>query len=800
MNARVGYSKYVKYVGRLMWRIEFQSKGITPDTVSIPVVFTLLYQAPDARVINYTATASGRMSGSKHGKEIPFAQGKLIEVLQLREEIGLAFGAGIEVTVKGHLFGSVVRGGLHLGKGKKLPPIELTCEGTHVLPPRPYRKPPKPSQISNKKKPPKGGGSGGGLEQGETKPLIIPAPGKKGEKPTPGSWSGNITPGGVIELPKVPGDSGSNVVEWKSEGGGDAAPTTRFVIERSEDDGEWQEIAAGTHQAISDPYIQPGHYYQYRVKAQGPGGDSDWSYTGATYTTPKAPTGVSVLRDKEEVTISWVNQGVGDYRTQLIAKIAGTTETEREIDIEKGETRIVLSDLSMYKSWDIFLRHIVSLGEETIIGESSEKITLPRWSVPNAPDMLTPQEIWVAPTTRRVKVSWRHNPTDYSKQSMFQLRIKDPYSGEWQERIESSDVQLQVCSETEITLEDFPFNDPHVSVCEWQVRTAGYIDVFGSWSESAFIRIDPAASSSIIEPKYGGTVTSTTIAVTGESNATLPFTWSIDLVKDGKILATREGRATTDKTFTAEFTGLEDGQHYELRPSAGRVIPTPGITTPFKVQLAAIDAPQVTPAWDSERGSVQVNISNTPDHTENREIARRENDGDWLPIAVNQPVNIAFSDYTPQLAYRIEYRVTTVNQAGNVTYGYGRLEPKIRHVYLTSEDGAVWVKAAWNPTHTRQLGLAHTSRQYFLGRSKPVFLAGKETTRVIQISATILPYEADKELARWDRLATYPKPVLYRDPSGLYAWVAVSDVQLEYLRTQKCWQVSCTCTEVEYRR
>lgn len=799
MGAQVGYSKYVKYVGRLMWRIEFQSKGITPDTATLPVVYTLYYQSPDPRVVSFTATAEGTINGSKHGGELAFPRGKLIEVLQVRRDISLAFGSGIEVTVKGRLSGTVVRGGLKLGKGKQLPPIDLVCEGTHVLPPRPYRKPPKPGAVSNKKKPPKSG-SGSGLEHGETKPKIIPAPGKKGEKPTPGSWSGIITPGGEIELPKVPGNSGSNIVEWKSEGGGDA-PTTRFVIERSEDDGEWLEIAAGTHQTISDPYIQPGHYYRYRVKAQGPGGDSDWAYTGATYTTPKAPTGVALVRDNEEVTITWVNQGVGDYRTQLIAKFAGTSGIEREIDIEKNATKCELSDLSMHKSWDIYLRHVVSLGEETIFGESSEKIMLPRFSAPNAPDMLTPQNIWVTSSTVSVPVSWRHNPTDYSKQTQFQLRIKDPYSGEWLERRENSSVEFRVRNETEITLEDFPFNAPHVSVCEWQVRTAGCFEhVFSPWSESAFIRIDPTASSSITEPKYGDTVTSTAIAVTGKSNAVLPFTWSIDLVKDGKILATRGGRATTDKTFTVEFTGLEDGQYYELRPSAGSVIPTPGIATPFKVQLAAIDAPTVTPAWDSERGSVQVTIGNKPDHTENREIARREGDGDWLPIAVNQPVNMAFSDYTPQLAHRIEYRATTVNQAGNVTYGYGRLEPKIRHVYLTSEDGVVWVKAAWNPTHTRQLGLAHTNKQYFLGRSKPVFLAGKETTRVMQVSATILPDEADRELARWDKLATYPKPVLYRDPSGLYTWVAVSDVQLEYLRTQRCWQVSCTCTEVEYRR
>ena len=74
-------------------------------------------------------------------------------------------------------------------------------------------------------------------------------------------------------------------------------------------------------------------------------------------------------------------------------------------------------------------------------------------------------------------------------------------------------------------------------------------------------------------------------------------------------------------------------------------------------------------------------------------------------------------------------------------------------------------------------------------------MTGEETTRTVSISGVIAKDE-ENELARWDMVSTYGRPLFYRDPSGLCMWVGVSDVNLQRDRVSHCWTVSFNGTQV----
>lgn len=78
-----------------------------------------------------------------------------------------------------------------------------------------------------------------------------------------------------------------------------AYPWTNVLIERRTDSGGWSQIAQLNWDALSysDKGISAGHRYDYRARAKGQGGLSDYATAGGpVYTTPQSPSGCAVSR------------------------------------------------------------------------------------------------------------------------------------------------------------------------------------------------------------------------------------------------------------------------------------------------------------------------------------------------------------------------------------------------------------------------------------------------------------------------------------------------------------------------
>lgn len=75
-------------------------------------------------------------------------------------------------------------------------------------------------------------------------------------------------------------------------------PWSGIYVDRRTDDGDWQNIANLSWNAVNytDNSTGANHKYEYRVCAYGPGGNSDHVEAAALYTTPAAPASVAVSR------------------------------------------------------------------------------------------------------------------------------------------------------------------------------------------------------------------------------------------------------------------------------------------------------------------------------------------------------------------------------------------------------------------------------------------------------------------------------------------------------------------------
>lgn len=801
MPAVVKWGNYVKYAGRLMGRLDYAPK-VSVGVTQVTVTFTLIYQSNNSATKHLTAQVQGDLTGSNSGA-FPCPVGQLTTIGQWSRTVPLLYGKHQSIKVWGSVSGDA-----------NIPPFMIE----NVIPMMRFKKPVKPVVKKAKKKTTKPGGSGW-LETGSTMPKIISA----------------------LEWKGVPDES---------------APLNNFVVEKSTDGKNWEQVVATPNGFYTDPYVSVGHAYDYRIKAVGEGGESDWAYVPRIYMPPARPGSVSVSRTGTDVTVRWVNVGVGDYRTRVFRD--GKLDAP-VWEVAGGVDHVVLHDVPFDKPVSFAVRHVVfpepddevdeskkdkpgnpneskpgeskpeaGKPEETKPGDSkpsgdkektdpkkeykppvpdpvtgitkdgevgilSAWFMLPAAQAPLAPDMLNPSNNWILPDTKTLKLSWRHNPLDYSAQTGFTIRLRDIDSGEFRElpKIVSDKPEYV------LTSDEFPFKT--APQLEWQVATFGVGEGMRSpFSVSGFAHIDKIATSQITIPVDGSTVTSPILEVEGRCNADKPYSWKIELVETdtGRIVASAEGRETEKDTFKCRFDGLKDSRKYEIHSYAGSNLLTAGIVSRFVTGFAEQDAPSLQAVWDEDRGSTYLTVGNKDTHTANSEIARLEGEK-WVPVATDLPLNAVITDFVPPLGGEIKYRVTASTKNGNSVYAYTTVTPSVRYIYLCSLDGQVWTALRWNPEHSRTLGLVNHAEQYFLGRDKPVLISGESTSRTVNLSGLMTRDEEKDYLPRWDRIATYGKPLLYRDPTGLSMWVSLRDISLQRERQSGLWTVSFSAVEVE---
>lgn len=135
-------------------------------------------------------------------------------------------------------------------------------------------------------------------------------------------------------------------------------PIDNFYIDRRVNGGEWVHLTspASGASSYSDTGLTRGSTYEYRIKAQGPGGDSGWSGVVSEripYLPPTAPSSVSVSRSAyNRFVLTWGASPTSDrpidsfdiYRSvngesfSKIANVSGSARSYNDDTVELGKT------------------------------------------------------------------------------------------------------------------------------------------------------------------------------------------------------------------------------------------------------------------------------------------------------------------------------------------------------------------------------------------------------------------------------------------------------------------------------
>lgn len=188
-------------------------------------------------------------------------------------------------------------------------------------------------------------------------------------------------------------------------------PWAGIYVDRRTDDGNWQNIANLGWDAINytDNSTGANHKYEYRLRAYGPGGNSDHATAAALYTTPAAPASVAVSR------VSGTSVRVSaDVST---APYAGSFEVQRNINSGGWEA---VGEFEMFPITNDAGGGTVVYRVRSVIGSLrsawTESDPITTIVPPLAPSVTVAGGASVVPTGTDLVVTWAPNHTDGSAQ------------------------------------------------------------------------------------------------------------------------------------------------------------------------------------------------------------------------------------------------------------------------------------------------------------------------------------------------------------------------------------------------
>lgn len=362
---------------------------------------------------------------------------------------------------------------------------------------------------------------------------------------------------------------------------------TGVPVQRSTDDGPWQQIAAptGNVATYTDTTTSANHKYEYRVAGKASAGQSAWSNIATVYTTPAAPTGVSAARNGDDIVVS----------------VSGTPPYATAFDVRDGST-VVGSGVSLpwtHADPDPAVPHTYTVratrGSLTS-AYSSPSNTVQLLSAPNPPGGLSPNG-QVRADDLPVVFQWTHNPVDSSPQSAYELRHRPP-GGSW------TVLSGTTASSRSVSLP--------VGGVEWEVRTKGQHPDWSGWSATATVTVIDRPGVAVISPESSWDSSVLTVDWSWLQAQSRPQSgWEARLLDAaGDPVETRSGSgAASSVTFTTRL--FEGAWTVQVRGATGDVW-SGWAEQGFTVAFIPPAAPVLSGVWDEGQGGVLLEVTPAP--------------------------------------------------------------------------------------------------------------------------------------------------------------------------------------------
>lgn len=573
-----------------------------------------------------------------------------------------------------------------------------------------------------------------------------------------------------------------------------AAPVHGFNLEQREDGGTWRRImntADGTLTGWTDTSVSAGHVYSYRLRAIGPGGQSDWNTYAALYMTPNPPASVVATREGNAVVLTWVNAGVGDYETHVWQ--GDTTAGSANISgpLKPGVTTFRVTGLDVTKEYVFRVGHVTPSG----LSASTLSNTVRLLAAPLAPTNLAPNGAF-EPTSTPIKFTWSYNPTDGTAQSQFLFRHRKVGATSWS----ASGHRLSSDASYQMSLSQ-------AGTYEWQVRTWGQDTTKPSpWSSIATVNTQWRPAASFITPT-SGTVLTTDRAEFTFSSSRYPASYVLEVSAPGMETQVLQGYG--DKQFTQTVHGLPNNTTVTARLKVNNKVESAPVTRTFTVKYAAPAAPTTLAHWmkgNTGMVGVQGFSRDGAVETDHVNIYRKNTDGSLTLLGVLPPFSYSqIPDPVPPLtgATYVAEAVSATGTTTKVTATVGPSPTPATYVNWGPGLGRV-LRFRHNPTVSVQAGRA-TVTQEFAGHALPRVVFTDRVSRQVDIGGTLAGFYAGDtdntpdEQAKMllDDLAMTDTPVVLRLVGGEVYRGFVTGVKASH-DLWGGWQASLSFVEAEH--
>lgn len=564
------------------------------------------------------------------------------------------------------------------------------------------------------------------------------------------------------------------------------APYVRQEVSRGEHRsgvwGPWQTIndrVSGSATSFSDSSTRADRRYRYRVRAVNAAGTSGWDYgsnnSNQVHTTPASPTAAPLAVRQGSSTIVLTRPTISGAATGWQVQHEWTPPGTTAISSTIAANQDTFSHSPTMSSVHRYRVRALTDSPTLTSGWSPWSDTVQLLSPPSAPTHLSPNGETLDAASGSVEVSWRHNPTDSSPQTQFQLRRRIQGAG-W------TTFTIQTSSNQYANLTGL-FNG---NFYQWEVRTRGEHATWGPWSATANLITSARPVASVVSPD-GGTVTLPSVTLEWaffQPSGRTQVGWRVQIQSDGTVVEDRAGTGAGTSWTTPQVLANNTSYRWrvQVQDSSGQWSNWTAWSTPFHVAFVTPDEPEVTGVWEAHHGCVVLDINPDPEDgtpaTNTLNIDRAlDEDGPWERLAERLEPGIAsWMDCTVPLGRKVYYRVTAVSALPSTSYTViGIVTPETGYSYLGGGPGfRQVVRLSLRNTRSVETGRQRALHQYE-GVEEPVEVSGDAVPHRIAVSAFL--DGQDTRLAL-EGLFSLPGPHLYRDSDRSTVFGTLSGLQV----------------------
>lgn len=454
--------------------------------------------------------------------------------------------------------------------------------------------------------------------------------------------------GYVVTTPNAPSSCSATrnsdakaTVTWTNGTSGTTNARAAVLIERQVDAGSWTQLTslAASTATYADNSISANHRYRYRVRSSNAAGYSSYATSGYIYTTPAAPTAVSL--DKTAATTVSVSATVSaPYATGWDVQRSTDSGATWSADIATNAALPVTDTVAGTVRYRVRSNRSNSLYSAW---KSSSDITtiVP----PDAPTITSkPANPSVSGSSATIK--WTPNHPDGSTQSAAEIKVTDPGG---------TSTTYSVT-----TAKTYTFTPSSTGTWTAQVRTKGLDPSYGAWSSTVTWGVYDPPAVTIDSPATDGeavtamplTISWTATDSTGISTQSLKVADGTKTLWSGTVAS-----GTTSKALTISQLPIVDGGSYTITLviAGGSGLSTTAVRT-FTVAFVPPEAPNIyIEEAAGKSASITVEFVSGGVATDSVSVVRVHEDGTTWTVADNLPDGGNCIDPLPPMGVPVEY-------------------------------------------------------------------------------------------------------------------------------------------------